>query len=249
MAMAANSEPLPTYESIAESGQRIVPTVDFFRLRWYISGPSGAGIRVMDDATDATSQLRPFKDPVGSSRHPVADASITDPPVSSVRVTANALNDWAGWWEEEHWGHTTDDGGGGSVWADPHPDDEHGRFVDDEQGCRRRGSLLRCCGEDRPASGDDAPACVVRAADRPFVTVGDFVAAVEPWLAGLDADLRRARGLVGSRPDPASADLVAYPLRITPLFVDDTSGAGPGWMENRWRLLANAAARTLRGER
>lgn len=46
--------------------------------------------------------------------------------------------------------------------------------------------VIEFCGDKRPRA---APELVVKASDKPYVTIHDYVSAVHPWLLGLHNDI------------------------------------------------------------
>lgn len=104
---------------------------------------------------------------------------------------------------------------------------------------------MHCCGEPRPGPG---PVVEIRAQQGHFVTIGGFVDIVDPWLRGLDEQLRAAAGVVDSWPlDPAYGFVVR--AWTCPIRVANTKG----WtLENfayERRLQAKIARKTLEGLR
>ena len=220
--------PLPTYESLAAARQTVWPSPDFFRLRWRLSGPLSTHINVLASAVDATSPQTPYQ-PSPSTFHPISSSPLSDPPISSITVTINPLDEWAEAWGEAHHG----DIGGNQEW-DPQEEEE------DSTTTSRR--LIRCCGEERPGPG---PSLTVSASGgRPFVTVHDYVMTVHPWLMGLDAEIRAAIGVFGV-PLPARFDVHVLPYGLSPVLLLDSKTAGPRALESQWRAAAAAVARLV----
>ncbi len=60
-----------------------------------------------------------------------------------------------------------------------------------------------------------------------FVTIYDFIDAVQPWLRDLDADIRTAKGVHTLAPLPASVDMVLWPVSPSPLLINDWPGGQP----------------------
>jgi hypothetical protein len=82
----------PTYESLRKSGG-CSPSVDFVRLRWYLSGHISAKIHVLESAFDATSPQSPYQpSPDSDSFHPISALPVSYPPVSSITVTVGLLD-------------------------------------------------------------------------------------------------------------------------------------------------------------
>ncbi|KAF6791670.1 hypothetical protein CSOJ01_14310 [Colletotrichum sojae] len=220
--MAAPPIQLPSYESVVESGRSIWPSADFFRLRWYLRGPVEDSIRVIANPFDSTSPQEPYQTTVpdgGVRVHPVSQACLTNIPVSSITVTVRALDTWEESWQDAH--REIDEG-----------DKEYEQLAD---GTRR---LARAYGEDRPGP---PPTCVVRASAQPFVTVGDYVGAVHPWLRALEDDIRRAKGVWRFAPLNRNYDIFLDPVQLDHLFTWDTGSFKPPAEEAKWRGVAKVA--------
>ncbi|KAF6827211.1 hypothetical protein CMUS01_09095 [Colletotrichum musicola] len=219
--MAAPIIQLPSYDSVVERGSSIWPSVDFFRLRWYLRGPIEKSIVVIADAFDSTSPQEAYQTttPDGGIRlHTVSQSCLTTIPVSSITVTVRALDDW-----EENW-----------LDAHREVDEEDKEYVLLEDGTRR---LVRVYGEERPGP---SPTCVVQATTQPFVTVGDYVAAVHPWLNSLGGDIRRAKGVWRGAPLSSGCDIFLDPVQLDHLFTWDASSFKPS-EEAKWRSVAKVA--------
>lgn len=206
--MTAPTIQLPSYESVVESGRSMWPSTDFLRLRWYLRGPIKESITVFADPFDPTSPQEAFQTTTtdgGVRLHTVSKSCLTTIPVSSVAVTVRVLDGW----EES--------------WLDAHRKDEEEdkEYVLLEDGTRR---LVRVHGEERPGP---SPTCAVRATTQPFVTVGDYVAAVHPWLDGLQDDMRRAKDVWRGAPSSRNHDIFIDPIQLDHLFVWDANSFKP----------------------
>ncbi|KAJ6438377.1 hypercellular protein HypA [Purpureocillium lavendulum] len=152
--------PYPSYETFWK-GSGVELNIEADRLYWVLQDPIQDSIFVMDKPNDPTSPRQPgflpgdSSDGTGPNLHPVAHLSLCEPPVSSVTVVPEELQDAADSWEDEH-----------NYYED-----------DDTQG------PCRCC--DRRAPPHDLKLKVVASKEDGFVTIGDYVAAVHPWLMGL----------------------------------------------------------------
>ena len=142
------------------------------RLRWPLFSPI-TSIRVLDNGDDDSSSWRPFvqtqNDSSGEQRHeqqefhPVAADPVSDPPMSSIVVSRlETVETWINFWHEIHYTNYL---------AEYEPE---GGVV---------GAPCVCCGA-RPFKRPDP--LEVSASDAPFVTVRDYVAAVHPWLLGIE---------------------------------------------------------------
>ncbi|KAK4032100.1 hypothetical protein C8A01DRAFT_41457 [Parachaetomium inaequale] len=216
------SSKLASCESVRDTSQRARPSLDFFCLRWFLSGPLSTQIKVLSSVVDAESLQTPYQTD-STSFHPISACPISDPPVSSITVTADVLNGWAGDWEDAHHNHT------------------HGRgdFATQPDGT---GLLMRCCGEDRPGPG---PSLTVAASRQEFVTIHDFVMAVHPWLLALEPDIRAAYGVFHSVPLAPEFDILVHPVGLSPLFLLNSKYAHPAALEVERRRVAEVVARKL----
>lgn len=96
---------LPSFESLKSSGRHVRPSIDFIRLRWWLSGPVSTKIKVLASAFDPTSPQSPYKsgEDDAPTFHPIFESPVSHPPVSSIRVTVSCLDNWAESWADEHW--------------------------------------------------------------------------------------------------------------------------------------------------
>lgn len=152
--------PYPSYEALwAGSGVQL--NLEAERLYWILQDPMHDSIFVMDQVNNPAGPRQPgflpgtAPDGNGPNLHPVAHASLCEPPISSITVGSDELQDAADSWEDEH-SYDEDD--------------------DPEGPCR-------CCGLRPPPHVKKLT--VVAGKEDGFVTVGDYVAAVHPWLMSL----------------------------------------------------------------
>jgi len=120
---------LPLFE---EAGPGKRPSLDFYRLRWYISGPS-TGTNVLASPTDSTSSQSPYQSALDCF-HPISESPVSYPAVSSIKVTVGPLEDWTDDWDDEH------NGCHGDV-------KELVTLTDGTE------QVVGCCGEARPGPG------------------------------------------------------------------------------------------------
>ncbi|KAL7628809.1 hypothetical protein AAE478_000324 [Parahypoxylon ruwenzoriense] len=236
--MATSGSELPTYEALRAAGQRIYPSVDFLRLRWYFKGPIEASIHVLEDATNSTSPQSPYQTTVTTTspdgqttiniqEHEISSSSITEPPVSSITVTIEELDDWGWKWVEAH-----------------RPEEsESAVYINDEPGGEPR--VVQCCGEDRPYLHSPVPSLLIKASgeSKPFVTIHDFVTVVHPWMTALDADIRRSRGVYRVAPLSRNVNMFIHNSVVNPLRVSDELGKNPASIAAGWRGVAGLAAK------
>lgn len=225
---------LPTSQDLKASGVLLVASPDFVRLRWHLRQPLEDAIAVLASPVDPLSTQEPY-----TPHHPVASRPATDPPVSRLRVTLLPLDRRPDDWADQH-RHHSDEAMPFETGAEFDPSD---------------GRLLRCCGEERPPAGpylDIIPLSAAAAADGgesrvvPAVTVGDVVSAVHPWMMGLEGEIRAAKGLARGEELPLpEVGMYVYPNRADQIDIRDTSGAGPGFVDMWWRMLASSTRKRL----
>lgn len=70
----------------------IISSMDMLRLRWKPFGPLSTSIQVVDDALNPSSTQKPYQTD-SDSFHPVSASAATEPPVSSITVKLQDLDD------------------------------------------------------------------------------------------------------------------------------------------------------------
>ncbi|KAH7348969.1 hypothetical protein BKA65DRAFT_455485 [Rhexocercosporidium sp. MPI-PUGE-AT-0058] len=207
----ADEPPYPSFGDL--SGNRL--PVRFSdatkRLFWPLDGDFPAAISVMKTAKDPDS-LEPFfqPDPVGGSGmwHEISDLPLTEPKVSSVEASVEDLERWSSNWMEHHRGHVAQEI---ITYGEMSNDDRPYASEMNEDGSWDADSdteyVLGCCGEDRPEDVD-AKLVVHPSAGCDFVTIGDYVSAVHPWLMSLREDILFAKIPMASRPPPLPTELM-----------------------------------------
>jgi hypothetical protein len=110
-------------------------SLNFFRLRWHLQSPNPtSSITVLQDALDANSLQGAY-----SPAHPIAQAPLTNPPVLSITISVESLDEHAAKWTWVHSQHVH------QRTADSPNDDRTRNSHFDAQGI-----LQHCCGEPRP---------------------------------------------------------------------------------------------------
>ncbi|KAH0363820.1 hypothetical protein KCU65_g7150, partial [Aureobasidium melanogenum] len=197
----------PSYESLVATNSTPFPSRAYLRIRWNLrTDEISHSVFILSDPTDPTSSEEPY-----SPTHPICDGALTCPPVSSIIISVENLNgyirEWLYWHDEDHF------------------DEQDGLPRFDAQG-----RIERCCGEDRPGPG---PQLGTVAEGSKFVTVGQFVNTLHPWLRSLDGQLSSAIGVVDSWPLDLAHDLIVRAWQ-SPIRVTDTKGWTPAnWTEER----------------
>lgn len=213
----------PSYEDFLATGEGVGVSLDFLRLRWYLqSDDLSDAVKILQDARDVDSTQEPY-----STKHPICKSAVTWPPVSSVTVSIGVLDDYEGSWVESHAPH-----------ADPGEEEYEARF-DGE------GRVNYCCGQDRPGAGPKVK--VVANEPEGFVTIGQFIETVHPWLRELDGQIRAAKGVVSCWPLDPDVVLFVRPTRISPLWILDTEAWTSENWAYQWKGLAGIAVKV--GER
>lgn len=175
------------------------PTPGFLSLRWnFKQGPLSDVIKVLADATDANSELAPWTDADGKT-HDVSQLSISDPPVSSIKLSVDVLD------------------------RDADADDE-----DDD--------------EDEDPNG---PLLEVKASSKPFVTIGDYVSAVHPWVLSFRDEYLERRGKeINGEKLPSDTDLWFNPTSLDYIILTDSQST-KDHLDAVWRIVADYALNLL----
>lgn len=140
----------PSYESLMAANTPAEVSADFLRLRWLLQNDDLAdSVKILDDPTDADSALQVYR-----ADHPICKTSLTWPPVSSITVSIEILDDYSSNWIPAHQPHAEPD------------DDENEAHFDDQ------GNVDFCCGQHRPGPG---PQITVSAGLEEYVTNGRFI--------------------------------------------------------------------------
>jgi hypothetical protein len=183
------------------------------RLFWRLNGPLETAIHVApSEYSEPSDVMEPYFGPDGSP-HPVSQASLLEPPASSVTVRIQCIDNLERDWASEHW-----------LCGEGPVNDEYPRRLGprpDDKRPNPRMYVVECCGEKRPWFYDT---CLQVAAQGEFLTVHEYISAVHPWLMGmrdtiLDA-LEKAPGMKEGRPNRPPEDKLAVvylgpgPLRI-----------------------------------
>ncbi|KAI7777445.1 hypothetical protein LA080_003540 [Diaporthe eres] len=206
-ASPSSSQPLPSFETLlhaARTGTGPLPrlTLNACRLFLTLQGPMNVSVFVLDADRNPDATREPYfqrVDPDETIWHPISREPLTQPKVSSILVSVDDLEDFPSVWLDGHEPH-----------AEPDSDDcVFGRLGAEGAGDAEDGDgeveLLRCCGTDLPR---EIPPLLVEAAEGPYVTVHDYVAAVHPWLLGLRGNILWAlNDITEGKPLPAETDL------------------------------------------
>ncbi|CEJ82304.1 hypothetical protein VHEMI02375 [[Torrubiella] hemipterigena] len=181
------------------------PTPGFLSLRWnFKQGPLSDVIKVLADATDANSDQAPWADKDGKF-HDVSELSISDPPISSIRLSVDVLDRDAD--------------------ADENGDNEAADEEDDSE--------------------DKGPSLEVKSSSKPFVTIGDYVAAVHPWILSLRDEYLEKRGNeINGEKLPSDTDLWFNPTSLDYIMITDSQSTKEH-LDAVWRIVADYALNLL----
>jgi hypothetical protein len=148
----SDSEELQTCDSLRSSGTVVQTSIDMLRVHWLLFGPLQSSVNVAD-TLDPDFDCQEYATD-GGCFHPISTSPATEPPVLSISVEIDVLEQWQYDWEMEH----------------REDDEEDQEWIEDENGEDRK--LVHCCGAARP------PATLSRKVlptTRPFVTVHNYI--------------------------------------------------------------------------
>ena len=99
----STAAPLPSFEDLLRTEQRVVLTDEARRLRWVLDGPLTTAITVLREPFQ--EPCNPPPEPYCTSSqgghttwHAVSKAPYTDPKVSSVTPSVSQIDDWEDTW-------------------------------------------------------------------------------------------------------------------------------------------------------
>jgi hypothetical protein len=178
---------LPSYEEQDSPQNRVLPNPKIQRIRWALNGSLETAITVARDRYFDPDEVPELY----HEGHPLAQAPLTKPKVSSLELCVYPLDHWDYFWMEVHVGHTDPDAtydpadvlyGPLPGWDEAEPDG--GKH------------LLECCGSKRPWGRKTE--LVVKATGE-FVTIHDFISTVHPYLMARRADILESMNLEPGR--------------------------------------------------
>lgn len=208
------------FETATWSSRPQVST-DFFRLRWEVKdGPISTLIHVLDDQSDAASPQHPYQNAHGEL-HEIATKELYTTPRASVTVTVDTLDG------EEMW----------NLEADEFSDEDGGEVDEDADQ------------DVATAAGDGSfkgPTIEVRSAGA-SLTIGEYMAAVHPWLVSLRAKYLWEHGmLMGYEPLPQETKLWVKPTDAEDVVLLDSVNHGTDGT-HEWRDIAKNASNIMHG--
>ncbi|KAF6808592.1 hypothetical protein CSOJ01_07447 [Colletotrichum sojae] len=183
--MSAAENPYQTYGAL-----RAGPSNSARLLFIPVHGTVQSAVEVLPDPGDPDART-PYYDHAAGTYHPVGALPVSEPRVSSVTVHVPELEDWEENWLEMHEGHSEPD------MPDAFPDAKWGKLSGEDDEDDDEPQLLHCCEQDRPR-GKNAKLTIMPSKpwdgrDGGFVTVHDYVSALNPWLVRLRGDVLGAR--------------------------------------------------------
>lgn len=190
--------PFPSFEALSAAGTTAKANLETGRLYWIIQSPISEAVFVLNDVDNPAGPRQPAFQQAESSDgsptlHPLSQVSLYEPPVSSVTVGIYELQDWADSWEEFH-------------------------IYSDDDDCD---GPCRCCGRLPPPL--DRTITVTAAEKDSFLTIGDYVAAVQPWLLSLRQDLLWVKSTDSDVPLPEGTKLMVDIWTPEDLLIEDAS--------------------------
>jgi hypothetical protein len=179
------------------------------RLFWRLNGPLETAIHVApSEYSEPSDVMEPYFGPDGSL-HPVSQASLMEPPVSSMTVRIQCIDELEYNWTSKHW--LCGEGPVNDVYPrrlGPRPDDKSPN---------PHLYVVECCGQKRPWSYDTY---LQVDAKGEFLTVHEYVSAVHPWLMAMRDTLLDVLGKLDGHPKwPPETKLAVLYLGPGPLRV------------------------------
>jgi hypothetical protein len=197
-----------SYERLAAEGISVIPSLDFFRLRWRLTSDNPNDcISILQDAKNTDSPLVLY-----SADHPINQQPATYVPVSSMITSIYMLDEYCSDWIDAHLPH-----------ADPEDFDDQ-----NDPMCPKfdsHGWLNRCCGDHRPGPG---PRLELVAKDGEFISIGNYVKTVHAWLRGMDDLLRAAEGVISCWPLDQEYHMIVPIFDFTCLMLMSAQTLTPG---------------------
>ncbi|KAI1452080.1 hypothetical protein F4805DRAFT_55120 [Annulohypoxylon moriforme] len=226
-------EQLPSFDVLRDANNPPDLSPEMQRVFWTIDGPLSESIWIMESCHN-TDSLEPYfkADDPKERWHPVSQAPLTDPKVSSITVRVYELDKWEDDWYDFHREHS--DPNGGNEQFDENGDlmVRWGELLDydeekDEEG--KPEHLLMCCGTTRPRG--KAGSMAVKPTTGDFITVHDYLSTLHPWLLGKRDDILALMGLFDDKPLPQETKLmVGYEMGDSLTVYDRAE-----WIEYRQR--------------
>ena len=210
-------------EHLAAKGTHAIPSLDFLRLHWFLTSDNPNDcIFILQDAKDAQSAQKPY-----TADRPINQQPATHPPVSSMNISIDLLDQYQSDWLDAHGPHADAD--------DFHDQNDPMCPKFDSEGC-----LSRCCGQDRPGPG---PRLEIVADDGQFVSIGMYVNSVHAWLRGMDGMLRAAEGVMSCWPLDTEFQFIVPVFDFSCLMLESTETWTSEDYVREWEGAADMARR------
>lgn len=214
-----------TYDELLAKQARIEQLPGQLGLIWQLNGPLSTAVEIKA----GSNPPQPYCTETGPDPD-FAATPLTFPKVSSITVRVTDLENYEDDWYERHSSHSDPDGDHG-------PDVEWQAFPDwDPEVDEGEMQLVRCCGQLRPRGKNASLVVKPKEEGTGFVTLGDYLEAVHPWLMNLRDDLVAAMSNLYDKPLDRDTELSINSNALDALTVEmevnrnpaqsATSGAG-----------------------
>lgn len=219
---ASSGVDLLTGEALGASRKPVDGSPDYYRIRWLLKESISKSIHVLKDGSDPNSETEPYRIEEDNYTHPISACFVSEPPRASITVCNDELDQWLPDWCSVHEDHCA-----------PEPGEDGAEFD-------AEGRLQRCsCEAIRPGPGPRN--LTILAEEGRFVTIGQFIEAVHPWLVQMDSDIRAAKGVHVNWPIADDVDMWIYPIAATPLRIRDADSWGADRTTRDFGILAGKA--------
>lgn len=167
----------------------------------------------------------------------IADRPLSQPPVSSITIEQEDLWSAEGDFIDAHLEHADKDTPE-AVWTRIPPgehEEDHDSEDDSSDGDDGEGYyLMQCCGVHRPCK---SPRLNITASTMPYVTIGDFIGTVHPWLDSVKEEIIYAKGLLDCGVSHAYEHLIVWPANLSLLCLTEGKNDEPHF-QHLWEELA-----------
>ncbi|GAM91159.1 hypothetical protein ANO11243_092060 [Dothideomycetidae sp. 11243] len=215
----------PSFEAQSAQARRkqeLYPrtSLEVLQIRWTPFGVLASCIEIVEDPRDPASACRPYM--TSNIADSISTQSITEPPVSSITVRQADIEMGGDMFLEAHIEHADDDNPS-AIWEEA-PVSEEAK----QRGETPSEKLMQCCGIRRPRK---SPTLTVLPTAKSFVTVGDYIAQVHPWLQTLRDEIIFCRNLMEGAFIDLDTPLYVRLFNLSTLSLDEEdSGTGSNSM-------------------
>jgi len=208
-------------EYLAAKGTHAIPSLDLLRLHWSLTSDNPNDcIIILEDAKNSQSRQDPY-----SADHTINQQPATHPPVSSMSISVDLLDQYQPDWIDAHEPHADPD-------DFPNQDDHLCPIFDDEN------TITRCCGQDRPKPG---PRLELLAPKGHFVSIRQYINTVHTWLRSMDDLLRAAEGVVSCWPLELEYHFIVPVASFSCLMLESTQTWTSEDYSREWEQAAEMA--------